>query len=393
MRLGISRTSMAGTYSHVDHSPSTRMCLSSCKRVNSKPCVQFLRVSLVIWYVLFVVRPISGAAPQPFESIWYTPGSGAARLSEARAHINQISVIAPQAFWATADGELQGEVSDSLMMLARESGTRVMPLIVNRGFNQETIHTLLNNRQARKRCVREMVSVGLAKGFWGWQFDFENVHISDRDSLTAFFNEAAAALHDAGMTISVAVVPTNGSFGNTSFSRFMHENWRGSFDVGAMAKAGDFISLMTYAQHGGSATPGPVSGLPWIREMLEYALAEGVPIEKISLGLPSYSGYWFSSYSEQRGARVAGREIAHARAIELLGASKAKTIWLERQGVSYSFWENSGTFEWLFLEDERSFRKKMILFESYPDLRGISVWVLGAEDTGVWSVLSMYTDE
>jgi spore germination protein YaaH len=336
-------------------------------------------------------QPTVDARPLPsstsFESIWYTPGSGARRLRDAREHIESISVIAPQAFHATAEGRVYGSVSDSLLVLARQFDTRVMPLIMNRGFNQDSIHVLLHDPESRARVVRQMVAIGTRYGFWGWQFDFENVLISDRDSLTAFFVETAEALHDAGMTLSIAVVPTDGTPGETAFSKFMRENWRGSFDVQRLAEAGDFISLMTYSQHGVSATPGPVGGLPWMRLMVEYALSEGVPPEKISLGIPTYSGYWYSHFDEVRGPRVAGQEITFDRVQELMKGSVATTAWMEDQGVEYAAIENSGLFEWIFVEDRRSFEAKMKLFSSFQGLRGISVWVLGAEDPLVWTLL------
>ena len=52
------------------------------------------------------------------------------------------------------------------------------------------------------------------------------------------------------------------------------------------------------------------------------------------------------------------------------------------------FWSNEGIYEWLFLEDARSLEEKLNLFEEYEGLRGISAWVMGAEDPEIWDVLS-----
>jgi spore germination protein YaaH len=233
-----------------------------------------------------------------------------------------------------------------------------------------------------------MVDLGRRHGYWGWQFDFENIHVSDTDRFTAFYREAADALHAAGMTLSIAVVPTDGVPGHLPFHRYMLANWRGNFDVAALAEIGDFISLMTYAQHGGVTTPGPIAGLPWMRRMVEYALAQGVPAAKLSLGIPSYSGYWRPDYSEDRGAKVAGAEVSWARAQALLAQNAAEATWLPDQGSHLAYWARSGTFEWLFLEDQRSFATKLALLDEYPNLHGISVWVLGAEDPDIWPALT-----
>jgi spore germination protein YaaH len=63
---------------------------------------------------------------------------------------------------------------------------------------------------------------------------------------------------------------------------------------------------MTYAQHGGPTAPGPIAGLPWMKEMLDYA---------------------------------------------------------------------------------QSMTAKLELYNAYPGLRGVSIWVLGAEDPAVWNVM------
>ena len=64
--------------------------------------------------------------------------------------------------------------------------------------------------------------------------------------------------------------------------------------------------------------PGPIAGLPWMKEMLDYALEQGVPPEKISLGLPFYSGYWHPDHFSNDTIRVRGREIGYALGTDLI---------------------------------------------------------------------------
>ena len=51
------------------------------------------------------------------------------------------------------------------------------------------------------------------------------------------------------------------------------------YDYKALADAMDFISYMTYAQHTGGSTPGPVAGYAWMEEAL--VLAWTLPIEEV----------------------------------------------------------------------------------------------------------------
>ena len=343
-------------------------------------------ITLAISVLAVVPRPGHAQATAGFEALFYMTNSEASFRS-FRDHADQISIVGPQVFSVKGDGIVWGQVDPRVLELAREHGVKVMPLVHNPGFNQQAVHELLNDPEARARAVAALVDLARRHDFYGWQFDFENIHISDRELLTEFYHEAGTALHGKGFRLSIAVVPTSGKAGSTPFHRYMEANWRGSFDLKALAEIGDFISLMTYAQHGTATPPGPVAGLPWVREMLDYALAQGVPPEKLSLGIPTYSGYWYPTYSESEGAHTTGAEIHYDRAMGLIQRQGAELRWLPEQGCHYAFWENTGTFEYLFLEDYRSFRTKLDLFESYEGLRGISVWVLGAEDSGIWDVL------
>lgn len=336
--------------------------------------------------LLLLVMPAPANARQA-EIIWYLQGDGASLASHVETHAAGIDVIAPQAYAIDGEGNLTGGVSQALLEVARRNGLKVMPLFLNPGFDQEIVHDLLVSAEARARAVAQLVSTAREHDYWGWQFDLENIHVSDRDALTAFYREAADALHADGRIISIAVVPTNGGSGATAFGKYMQDNWRNSFDVKALADTGDFVSWMTYAQHGGPTAPGPIAGETWIREMMDYVLAQGVPARRISMGLPSYSGWWQPTFSESRGARVAGHEIPFSKAIALLETHDATTTWLPTEGTSYAFWQNEGVFEWLFLEDARAMEHKLQLFRTYPALRGISIWVLGAEDPAVWPLL------
>lgn len=315
-------------------------------------------------------------------------GSGKGRGADSfLERANHIDVISPQVYAVDSLGNVRGGVPERLLNEAKQTGTHLMPLIMNPGFNQEIMHGLLNNFDAQRKVVDFMVEEGQNFGYWGWQFDFENIDHTYKDRFTDFFRMAASALHEAGMTASVAVVPTNDQSEDSGFSRYMQENWRGNFDMAAIAEAGDFISLMTYAVHGGPTAPGPIAGLPWVREMLQYALDQGVPAEKISLGLPFYSGYWYPDCFGDGSVKVRGREVSYALADSVLTAGGADRTWLPEQGVTYGFWQHFGVFRWVFLEDARSMTERLKLFDEFPGLRGASIWVLGTEDPAVWPLL------
>jgi spore germination protein YaaH len=144
---------------------------------------------------------------------------------------------------------------------------------------------------------------------------------------------------------------------------------------------------MTYAQHTGGTTPGPVAGYPWMESALKYVLSLGVPSSKISLGIPSYSDWWFPSYDARSGARASGRDISYADGMAILAKHGVQPIWDDVQKTQYAMFAVNGVNQFVFLEDARAFTAKLALVSKYK-LRGYSVWVLGMEDPQTWSAIA-----
>lgn len=342
--------------------------------------------------LLFALAALFGggtALAQAPERLFYYTDNEAAWASLS-ANISRISVIAPTGYSVDADGVVWGEVDPRVLGLAREHRVPVVPLIVNPGFDQDMLSALLADDAARARAIAWMVEECRRHGYAGMQFDFENVSIRDRDALTRFYRETAAAFRPEGLQLSIAVVHRPAEFpGPTRYHQWLFRNWRAGYDLEALGEIGDFISIMSYSQHTRRTPPGPQASLPWQEEVIEYFL-RFVPADKLSLGIPTGSQRWYTSQEDRivpEMARSYSENIPYARAMALAGRYDAEMHWSERHQVPYAFFERGGTFEWIFFEDARSFRAKLGLVEEHR-LRGFSVWVLGSEDPAIWEALS-----
>ena len=109
------------------------------------------------------------------------------------------------------------------------------------------------------------------------------------------------------------------------------------------------------------------------------------PAEKISLGIPSYSDWWYPGYDAKSGPRTRGRDISYEKVQELLTQYSLHPTWDDRDKASYAMWPVAGVYEHLWIEDARAFEAKLELVRKYK-LRGYSVWVLGTEDPAVWRI-------
>lgn len=335
----------------------------------------------------------NGARAQalPSENLFYMTSS-LDSFQSFKAHVDQISIIVPAAYHIDQYGTVYGGVDPRVLRIASAHHVPVMPLIAS--FDQDGIHALLNDAAARARAIEIMLYDAKLYHYAGWQFDLENVHVRDGAAYADFYAQAARAMHAHGLKISMAVIkmdqPVPAS-DDTGFSRYLYENWKGAFDLKKLAAIGDFMSFMSYDQNTALTPPGPVAGLPWMQRMADYLIQLGIDPRKVSFGIPTYSDYWHATWSASGGPHSTRDEISYREARDLLEREDVETHAMEPQGVDYAYWAGAyGVFNWLFIEDARSFAKKLALVRHYH-FRGFSAWVLGDEDPGIWNVLDRET--
>lgn len=345
------------------------------------------RTVAVLIIGLLAAPAVAASQPPGGERLFYVTSSPDA-IASLEKNARSVSIIGPQSYRVDSAGNLTGQVPAAILAIATQHGIPVMPLIVNPGWNLDLFHRLVNDRAARARMIASMVSLGKQHGFQGWQFDFEQIHVSDRDSLSLFYREAAKALHANGMKISIAVYPDPGDLQNASeFHSWLWEYLVGAYDLKALADAGDFITLMTYLQHTPRTPPGPTGGLPYMERVIRTALDHGVSPHQLSLGIGFYSMHWRTEWNAERKGFSWGRGLGWRAANDLVQKAGATLQWDEAQGASQARWEHNGVFEYAWIENARALRPKLELQKRYG-LRGISVWRIGQEDPAVWSQLA-----
>src|SRR5258708_23845578 len=302
-----------------------------------------IRFPLIALAISAVRLPAQGV-----EAMWYsTPSEHSTK--DFLDHADQISILAPQVFMFVRDGGIRGKVDQRVIDKAKEKGVKLIPLVMNPNFDQRLMHHILTTPSARLKAIRSITALCRDHKFAGIQFDIENVHVSDKAAFTSFSKETADSLHRIGCTLSAAVVPRQGEDpGPTSFHKWIFDNWRGLYDYKTLAESMDFLSFITYAQHTGGTTPGPVAGYRWGKDCLDYVLSLGVPASKISLGLASYSDYWYPSYDTVAHSRMRGHDLSYAAAMKILGDPGLSLRWDDTDNAERAEWSEAGTFEYLW---------------------------------------------
>ena len=334
-----------------------------------------------IWPLLALAVVASGAETRPAVTTLMYLVNRPDSIASFEAHASKISIIAPQTFTMDAHGFIAGEVPPRVLQIAAANHVAVTPLVTNKGFNQPLMHTVLDSREARLRAIRYLIYFALRDGYLGFQFDYENIHYTYRDKFTVFFHEAAREFHRHGLQLSAAVV---GRLDDTrkSNSPGGYDNWSGIYDYTEMGKVADFISVMAYAEHGATADPGPVAGLPWTKRIAEYSVST-IPAKKISLGVPFYGMRWDATDpgSPRKWRGRSARYTDAAAALKTTGA-----VWDETENSPHVSFDNNGRKTELWFENARSLDLKLQLAHDMGFI-GISAWVIGQEDPAFWDAL------
>jgi len=323
------------------------------------------------------------AAPK---SLFYLSNDDAGRASFL-AHASKIDILVPTWYRAAPDGALSGSPNDEVMAAAREHHVPVMPIVVNPGFNEQDFHQLLGDSAARARMIAALIAECKKQGFVGIQFDFEHIFDTDRDALSSLVREAAGALHQEKLQLSIATVPNApGSPGSGAFSRWIFANWRNAYDLKAIGEAVDLVCLMTYDEHTRYTPPGPVAGYLWTLENLEYALRV-VPKEKLSLGIPVYGYRWYAgAVADDDKPNPALVTVGADDVASLISSFHPEIQWDATDRSSWFWFYRDQTREWVFYTDPRTFRARYDLVAE-RGLQGFCSWVLGKEDPGIWDLL------
>src|ERR1017187_462794 len=345
-----------------------------------------MRRLLLLLCVVFAAAPCLQARPVALFYLTSSPDS----IRSFLAHSAQIDLLVPTWYQVDENGLVTGAPDPTVLKRAQDEKLPVMPIIAL--FNKKNFHALATSPTAQAEMDAAMIRECKLHGYTGFQFDFENIDWTDRDLLTAVVKVSAEALHGAGLQLSIATVPNAPGYpGQGAFAKWIYTDWRGAYDIAAIAKYVDLVCLMTYDQNTRWTMPGPVAGWEWTVENLNYAL-KAVPKEKLSLGIPLYGYHWFTGAPTVD--KVTGVESPNPSAsyigepdAQLLATTyKATIAWDAGDRDSYFFFYRDQMREWVFFTDLRTFRERYQLVQD-RGLQGFCSWVLGTEDPAIWDLL------
>ena len=347
---------------------------------------------LLLLAIVFIA-PAAFAANHPVALFYMT--NDPTSIQDFFAHSSQIDILVPAWYQVDENGLVTGGPEPAVLEQAQHKKLPVMPIVGL--FNKASFHRLAANPAAQTEMNQALIRECKLHGYVGFQFDLENILWTERDALSALVKTTADALHEAGFKLSIATVPNAPGYpGSGGFAKWIYTDWRGAYDLAALAKSVDLLCLMTYDQNTRWTEPGPVAGWQWTLDNMNYAL-QFVPKDKLSLGIPVYGYHWYAAAPTLSPPAVPGEppiekpnptgDYIGAPDAELLARDwGGKIQWDADDHTAWFYINRDQMREWVFFTDLRTFKDRYDLAQQ-NGLEGFCSWVLGQEDPKIWTVL------
>jgi spore germination protein YaaH len=305
---------------------------------------------------------------------YYQEGKNA--KASFKANINSVDILAPQTYSFRASGNLLGSVSPDILKLAKENNVKVMPLVTNGSFGQESLKTILNDSRMQDISIALLVGEAKKYNYYGWQLDFEQMDLSYRHKFSSFVKKFGDTMKKEGLVSSVAVI-AQVSENPADYPKNLWQRIIGVYDYKSLANSTDFISLMSYDD---PESKGPVARYSWMQEVVAHSLTL-IPAEKLSLGIPLY--YW--KWDDVTGKLVSIGGYSGIKTT--LKTYKVTKGYSEVEQAPYIKYTKSKKKYTIWYEDGRSIAKKIDLI-ALNNLHGFSAWALGLESPDVQKMIA-----
>ena len=333
---------------------------------------------LLILLSVFLAAPILCVASTQEKIFYMSHSKEKEGIVSLQKNYDKIDILAPQFYGVSESLQLVGGLDATLKKTLRQAqgknnNLKVMPLVSNAGFKQDVMHNLLVSKIAQDAVIKSLVIIAKKDGYIGWQFDFENINCLDKDLYSAFVEKTAVALHQNNLILSVAAVTRSVDYEDTD----AFKNWSGAFDYARLAKAVDFISLMTYDDPN---SVGPVASIPFVKSVLAY-VKDKIPAEKLSMGIPLY--YWGWQADNSKKVASAG---TFQKLLDIMSNFRYNYGFSADLGGAWISYINNNKQYNIWYQNKQSFQDRLDIINK-SNFRGFSAWVLGVEDPGIWTAL------
>lgn len=276
-----------------------------------------------------------------------------------------ISDLAPLWYSVQADGSVRAKSQGHIKAWAQSENIKLMPLVVN-GY---ATSTFLLDATDRSRAVAALVHIVKTENYAGLNIDFEQIKTAARQPFVVFMQQLHQQLGAMHKLLSIDIIPSGSKRAAN----------KGAYNYAALAKNADEVVLMTYDEHDNTSRPGPIATLSWVRKRINVALSDGVPKDRLMMGIADYGYDW---PARAGGGYGRGTELGLNQIDQILAAQHI-TPTRSGAGEPHFSYTRHGVTHVVWYEDGRSVLPKIALARK-DGLEGLALWMAGFETADYW---------
>ncbi len=247
----------------------------------------------------------------------------------------------------------------------------ISPLVQNYSLNSEVSNRLISDKNAVRKAVENMTNYLEKNTLKSLNLDLEGVKYNNKDKFNKFVEMLVDAFHKKNFKLGLSIPA------KTENNR--DQTWSGAYQYDFLGQMVDSIMVMAYDYHWPGGTPGPIAPLPWVRDVIDYAIIE-IPLEKIYLGIGFYGYDW------ELGSENKARGLVYSQIKGLQDKYKTVVEWDQETQSPYLKYTDEEEQHEVWFENSQSIIKKLGLVKEFQ-LAGVAFWRLGQEDPGLWQLI------
>jgi spore germination protein YaaH len=329
-------------------------------------------------YAFLRMQAVTGTYPFPTSELDYA------------AHKSEIDAVMPDhgghlqadGSWLQQSWKWDAAWAKNLKATAHTAGQLYIPFV---GNDAAGILVVLDSPALQVTAANNLVT--LMKTRWdapwdGVMFDLEGIPYAYKSKLSAFLTTCCNAIRAAGFgNIGIC-----GSGITCEYDTKIIYDDAYSTDYAVYGKIADFVFVSGYGYWeplAGAFINRSLAPYGWNKTCIEYALSQGVPANKMMLGIANYSQFLPDSTSW-----VAGHyELTTKQAIQLATAAGVPVTFVESSAIGLvreSFAKVGAGHYWI--EDGNAIKPKLSLANQYG-LKGINLFAVGTGDDLHWQYI------
>lgn len=298
-------------------------------------------------------------------------------LAQMTASVKEMNVISPTWFSVVdTEGNISSLASQEYVNSARNMGMEVWALIDDFATDEDGkkyIRQLLPYKSKRKVLINNIMKQLEQYNIDGINIDFEYINEESGPAYVQFLRELSMECRKSKKVLSV--------------DNYVASAWTAHYNRREQSVFCDYIVIMGYDEHTkGSEVAGSVASLPFVEAGIAETGLETLDYSKVINAIPFYTRVWFHGTDGSLTSQAVGMDVAE----ESVATSDGNINWSEDHGQNYSeYTMEDGTVCEVWLEDEKSIKKKLDLMEQY-NLGGAAYWKLGFEKDSIWDTIEKY---